>query len=87
MLEGTEPGAAAVVPGRPARPWATLSLEQEMSAAAVEDFRNRLHIPVDFARRLYELAHPGTILVTTAGSSNAGTSSGTDFTIMRPQGR
>ena len=87
MLEGTEPGAAAVVPGRPARPWATLSLEQEMSAAAVEDFRNRLHIPVDFARRLYKLAHPGTILVTTAGSSNAGTSSGTDFTIMRPQGR
>ncbi|GEM_PF-1392734 len=87
MLEGTEPGANSVVPGRPARPWATLSLEKEMSANLIEDFRRRLYIPADFARRIYELAQPGTILVTTSAASNAGTSSGTDFTIMRPQGR
>jgi hypothetical protein len=87
MLEGTEPGANSVVPGRPARPWATLSLEKEMSANLIEDFRRRLYIPADFARRIYELAQPGTILVTTSAASNTGTSSGTDFTIMRPQGR
>jgi len=87
MLEGTEPGTNSVVPGKPIRPWATLSLEQEMSANMIEDFRRRLNIPSDFARRIYELAQPGTILVTTAGASNSGTSSGTDFTIMRPQGR
>jgi hypothetical protein len=87
MLEGTEPGTNPVVPGRPIRPWATLSLEQEINADAVEEFRNRLYIPSDFARLVYELAHPGTILVTTSGASTSQTSSASDFTIMRPEGR
>lgn len=87
MLEGTEPGTSPVVPGKPVRPWAVLSLEKEIDAGAVEDLRSRLHIPPDFARRLYELAHPGTILVTTAGSSTDQTRSASDFTIMRPQER
>lgn len=87
MLEGTEPGYNTIVPGQPIRPWATLSLEKEMSANAVEEFRNRLHIPADFARQLYQLAHPGTILVTTKGPNDAQHTSGTDFTIMRPQER
>ncbi|MBP6782552.1 MAG: L,D-transpeptidase [Verrucomicrobiales bacterium] len=87
MLEGTEPGVNSVVPGRPIRPWATLSLAQEINANVVEEFRSRLEIPADFARRIYELAHPGTILVTTAGASNSQTSTPTDFTIMRPVDR
>lgn len=87
MLEGTEPGANSVVPGKPIRPWATISLEQELSTNVVEDFRRRLSIPADFARRLYGLAHPGSILVTTRDTSSTQTSSGRDFTIMRPQGR
>jgi len=84
MLEGTEPGYNSLVPGRPIRPWATLSLEQEINANVVEDFRRRLHIPSDFARRIYELIHPGTILVTTSGASTSQTTTATDFTIMRP---
>lgn len=87
MLEGIEPGANSVVPGKPIRPWATLSLETEINADVVEDFRRRLQIPSDFARLLYALAHPGTILVTTAGASTPQTSTGTDFTIMRPHAR
>ncbi len=87
MLEGSEPGVNSIVPGKPIRPWATLSLEKEMSANVVEEFRRRLHIPPAFARRLYELAHPGTILVTTKDPNNAESTSGRDFTIMRPQER
>ena len=87
MLEGTVSGANTVVPGRPIRPLATLSLETEMTSDVVEDFRRRLQIPSDFARRIDELIHPGTILVTTAGASTPQTSSATDFTIMRPEGR
>ena len=87
MLDGTVAGANTVVPGRPIRPWATLSLEAEMTSDVVEDFRRRLQIPSDFARRVYELAQPGTILVTTAGASTPQTSSATDFTIMRPVDR
>ncbi len=85
MLEGTEPGYNSLVPGRPIRPWATLSLEQEINADVVEDFRRRLHIPPDFARLVYELIHPGTILVTTSGASTPQTTTATDFTIMRPE--
>ena len=87
MLEGTDAGAAPVVPGRPARPWAALSLEKEWGPRVVEDFRRRLYIPPEFATRLYDLAKPGSILVTTSGSSTEQTRSATDFTIMRPEGR
>lgn len=87
MLEGTEPGVNSLVPGRPIRPWATLSLEREINADAVEDFRRRLQIPSDFARLLYGLAQPGTILVTTAGPSNSQTTTKSGFTIMRPEER
>lgn len=85
MLEGTEPGYNSLVPGKPIRPWATLSLEQEINGDVVEDFRRRLHIPADFARRVYELIHPGSILVTTSGGSTAQTTTAPDFTIMRPE--
>ncbi len=44
-------------------------------------------IPADFARLVYDLAHPGPLLVTTAGSSTEQTRSASDFTIMRPAER
>lgn len=86
MLEGIEPSLAAIVPGRPARPWAVLSLEQEMGPDVVESFRRRLYIPPDFARLVYDLARPGSILVTTSGASTEQTRTAGDFTIMRPEG-
>ena len=51
----------------------------------VEEFRSRLHIPDNFARTLYELAAPGTILLTTPKATSPQTSTGTNFTIMAPQ--
>ena len=85
MLEGAAPGANSIVPGKPVRPWTVLSLDEGSSPVVVEEFRSRLHIPDNFARTLYELAAPGTILLTTPKATSPQTSTGTNFTIMAPQ--
>jgi hypothetical protein len=85
MLEGVVAGANSLVPGKPVRPWAVLSLDEGSSPVVVEEFRSRLHIPENFARTLYELAAPGTILLTTPRATSPQTSTGTDFTIMAPE--
>ncbi len=87
MLEKVDHGARGLVPGKAARPWAILSLDEGSSPDAVEQFRSRLYIPDDFARTLYQLAAPGTILLTTAKATSPQTTTGTDFTIMTPQAR
>ncbi len=50
MLEGTEPGVNSIVPGKPVRPWAILSLDEGSTPVVVEEFRSRLFIPPDFAQ-------------------------------------
>ncbi len=85
MLEGAEPGANLVVPGKPVRPWATLALDNKPTGDSVADLRERLDIPADFARKIYDLAQPGTILLTTAQASTSATQSDPNFTIMRPE--
>lgn len=87
MLEGTEPGVNSIVPGKPVRPWAILSLDEGSTPVVVEEFRSRLFIPPDFAQTLYALATPGTILLTTPKPTTAQTTSAPDFTIMTPQPR
>ncbi len=85
MLEGTDPNSVEVVPGRAARPWSTLALDGDTDANAFEKLRQRIHIPKDFGRKIYDLAKPGTILLTTQYGRSAKTQTKTDFTIMRPQ--
>ncbi|HRX53945.1 MAG TPA: L,D-transpeptidase [Verrucomicrobiales bacterium] len=86
MLEGVDPNNVPVVSGRPARPWTTLALDELDIGQGVEDLRRRLQIPKDFGRIIYDLAKPGTILLTTAFGSTPETQTKTDFTIMRPEG-
>ena len=84
MLEGVAPGENPVVPGRPLRPWSTLSLDGGSHPDPVKEIRGRLRIPKDFGRMIYELAQPGTILLTTPEASTPETRSAADFTIIRP---
>lgn len=86
MLEGVERGVNQVVPGKPMRPWAVLSLEQGAPADAGEDIRRRLRVPPDIGRKAYDLITPGSILLTTPEGVSSQTSSARDFTIMTPQG-
>lgn len=85
MLEGTEAGRNTVVPGRPVRPWATLALDDGSQSGGLAELRDRLSIPTDFGRKIYELAQPGTIILATAAASTPETSSPTDFTIIQHQ--
>ncbi len=84
MLEGVDENAAPVVRGKPARPWATLALDGGAHGNAVQELRARLQIPEDFGKRIYDLAQPGTILLTTPEASTPETRSAAGFTIMRP---
>lgn len=83
MLEGTVAGENTIVPGRPIRPWATLALDG--GSGGVAELRSRLVIPGDFGKQIYELAKPGTIILSTPESTSAKTRSNPDFTIMSPQ--
>jgi len=85
MLDGTLPGQNTVVPGKPIRPWATISLDEGSNPGGLAELRDRITIPSDFGRTIYDLAKPGTIIVSTAQASTPKTQSKTDFTIMRPQ--
>lgn len=82
MLEGTVAGQNTIVPGVPIRPWATLALDG--GTGGVNELRSRLQIPADFGRTIYELAKPGTIILTTAEATTAQTQSSPDFTIISP---
>ena len=85
MLEGTVAGRNTVVPGKPIRPWATLALDG--GSGSIEELRSRLDIPSDFGRKIYELAKPGTIILSTAEATTAKTQSDPDFTILSPQAK
>lgn len=84
MLEGVEKGVMNLVRGKPARPWTTLALDGGSHGNAVLELRARLQIPDEFGKRIYELAQPGTILLTTPEASTPETRSAAGFTIMRP---
>ena len=86
MLEGEEPGKAEIVPGRTARPWAVISLgEDDAATGSVDSLRQRLRLPKDFGRKLYDMLTPGTIVVTTSGSSTPQTRSAPGFNILTPE--
>jgi len=69
LLQGTGPGTSAVVPGRPALRWLSVSFDGP-AAPAQPDLRQlvaagRLRIDAEFAARVYEALAPGATLVVT----------------------
>ena len=82
LLEGTEQGIRGLASGRAARPWTTLSLDENSSRHPVEDLRARLEIPDDFARKVYDVTQAGTILLTTPETNSEEHRSDTNFTIL-----
>ncbi|ALN81018.1 L,D-transpeptidase catalytic domain protein [Lysobacter antibioticus] len=69
LLQGTGPGTSAVVPGRPALRWLTVSFDGPATPAQ-PDLRElvaagRLRIDAEFAAQVYETLAPGATLVVT----------------------
>ncbi len=85
VLDGTEPPDPRF-PGVTMRSWSVLSLEGGSSGGnAVEAVRSGVEMPKEFRKNLASLLTPGTILMTTNGSSNSSTRSASGFTIMTPE--
>lgn len=91
MLDGIESAVKPSIEGKASRPWTTLSLDSKSISGGVEELRKRLQIPREFGNKIYALAQPGTILLTTAKASTPQTRSKPDFTIMQqdasPEGK
>ena len=85
MLEGVDSAAKPAIEGKASRPWTTLSLNSKPEAGGIEELRKRLQIPTDFGNKIYALAQPGTILLTTAKASTPQTRSKPNFTIMQQE--
>lgn len=65
LLDGTLPSPSPIVPGRPARPWMSIPLDdagQGTPASPVAP-RDGVRIPQAYALALYDLLVPGTVLV------------------------
>lgn len=84
MLEGHAGVPSPVVPGKVMRSWSTLSLEADADPNVnfPENLQGTVRIPKDFARRVYDILNPGTLMIVTNQSSTDQTRSSTGFTIM-----
>ncbi len=89
MLDGVVEGVNPLVPGMPMRPWSILTLDasEPPSIYPLNILRHRVRVNPDFARNIYDLTSPGTLMLVTRDSSNSNTRSQPGFTIMNPEGR
>ncbi|MBK1791742.1 L,D-transpeptidase [Persicirhabdus sediminis] len=66
--------------------WSVLSLKGgSIRGDVAKGIKDRITIPASFRAKAGDLLAPGSILLITKESSNAGTRSGTDFDIMKPE--
>lgn len=65
LLDGTLPSPSPIVPGRPARPWMSIPLDdagEEVRGSPVAP-KEGIRIPREYAQALYDLLVPGTVVV------------------------
>lgn len=86
MLDGVVEGENPLVPGRPMRAWTVLTVDtdQELQEFPINTLRRRIRIHPGFARDVYELMRPGSLLLVTNDKSTKDTRSARDFTIINP---
>ncbi len=65
LLDGTLPSPSPIAPGRPARPWMSIPLDdaQKTAIGGPVVSKGGVRIPPEFALPLYDLLVPGTVLV------------------------
>lgn len=88
MLEGTLPEESPLAPGRPSRPWSILTIDAEQNPQTypMTLLRSRIRVHPDFARLVYDLMAPGSLMLVTRDKSTSETRSERDFVIMDREG-
>jgi len=61
MLTDPAEQESAVVPGKKARKWSSVGIEKDFSQKHLWALAEQLHLPGDFARKLYDELEPGTL--------------------------
>ena len=86
MLDGVVPGENPLVPGRPMRAWSVLTIDSDKKVTEfpITTLRSRIRIHPDFARLVYDLMQPGSLMLVTREKSTKDTRSAAGFTIMNP---
>ncbi|MDF1658585.1 MAG: L,D-transpeptidase family protein [Verrucomicrobiales bacterium] len=87
MLDGVVPGENPVVPGRPMRAWSVLTIDSD---EAVKEFpinilRSRIRVHPGFARDVYDLMKPGSLMLVTRDKSTSETRSEAGFSVLNPE--
>lgn len=87
MLDGVVPGENPLVPGRPMRAWTVLTIdsEDEVQEFPINILRSRIRIHPGFARDVYDLMQPGSLLLVTRDKSTEETRSESGFMILNPE--
>ncbi|MDF2376048.1 MAG: L,D-transpeptidase family protein [Verrucomicrobiales bacterium] len=87
MLNGVVPGDNPLVPGRPMRAWSVLTIDSDETVKEfpINILRSRIRVHPGFAKDVYDLMQPGSLLLVTREKSTKDTRSGSGFMIMNPE--
>ncbi|MDF1826170.1 MAG: L,D-transpeptidase family protein [Verrucomicrobiales bacterium] len=87
MLDGIVSGESPVVPGRPMRAWSVLTIDSDETVKEfpINILRSRIRIHPDFARDVYDLMKPGSLMLVTRDKSTKDTRSEKGFMILNPE--
>ena len=82
MLNDPTGHESPVVPGKPARKWASVGIEKNFSQKHLWAFAEQLHLPGNFARKVYAELEPGTLFMITSEPLRKDKRSGTNLAIV-----
>jgi len=87
MLDGVVPGENPIAPGRPKRAWTVLTVDsdEKVTEFPIDTLRSRIRVHPQFARDVYDLMQPGSLMLVTRDKSTKDTRSQRDFTIINPE--
>jgi hypothetical protein len=82
MLAGYADYESAYVPGQRGRRWMAVDLPARTGELLKSEIMERVKVPPEFARRVYDIIQPGTTLMVTDLPATEQTTTGTDFVVM-----
>ena len=87
MLDGVVPGESPVVPGRPMRAWSVLTIDSDKTVTEfpINILRSRIRVHPGFAKDVYDLMQPGSLMLVTRDKSTKDTRSQAGFSVLNPE--
>ena len=82
MLAGVSETPSAFVPGRPGHQWMAVRTDSKKKATTLDDLAGRVHVPTEFAEKVYDIVVPGTTMVVTDAPAIRPSSSGQSVLLM-----